>query len=165
MPKLMKLAEPQPMKRIAPGYDMRTLRKQVSCYIYMLWYVPSVHSSFYHFLEHICKLKVDAMHTEVAIRVDLQEKLYYQNDTMFTYVADLLKAQKKNARTMKTHVVSLQDELYTLQQERAVLVEKITEAQTTSEACLILMPCHTIPHHTMPYMFHTLQYKLKNIIT
>lgn len=78
------------------------------------------------------------MHTEVALRVDLQEKLYYQNDTMFTYVHDLLKAQKKNSRTMKTHVVALQDELFTLQQERAVLVEKITEAQTTSEVCAIL---------------------------
>lgn len=74
------------------------------------------------------------MHNEVALRVDLQEKLYHQNEVMFTYVADLLRAQKKNARTMKTHVVSLQEELYTLQQERAVLVEKITEAQTTSEA-------------------------------
>jgi hypothetical protein len=30
MPKLEKLAEPAPMKRVAPGYDMRTLRKQVS---------------------------------------------------------------------------------------------------------------------------------------
>ena len=29
MPKLEKLAEPQPMKRTVPGYDMRTLRKQV----------------------------------------------------------------------------------------------------------------------------------------
>jgi hypothetical protein len=74
------------------------------------------------------------MHAEVAIRVDLQEKLYYQNDTMFAYISDLLKAQKKNARTMKVHVTSLQEELYTLQQERAVLVEKITAAQTTKEA-------------------------------
>lgn len=30
MPKLVKIVEPQPMKRIVPGYDMRTLRKQVT---------------------------------------------------------------------------------------------------------------------------------------
>jgi len=105
MPKLTKLAEPTPMKRVAAGYDMRTLRKQV-----------------------------DTMHAEVALRVDLQQKLYEQNDIMFSYVHELLKAQKKNSRTMKTHVISLQEELYTLQQERAVLVSQITEAQTTKDA-------------------------------
>jgi septal ring factor EnvC (AmiA/AmiB activator) len=78
--------------------------------------------------------QVDAMHAEVALRVDLQQKLYEQNDTMFSYVHELLKAQKKNSRTMKTHVISLQEELHTLQQERAVLVSQITEAQTTKEA-------------------------------
>jgi hypothetical protein len=78
--------------------------------------------------------QVDAMHSEVAIRVDLQNKLYEQNDTMFSYVHELLKAQKRNARTMKTHVVALQDELFTLQQERVALVDKITEAQSTKDA-------------------------------
>lgn len=82
----------------------------------------------------LTSLQVDTMHSEIAQRVDLQDKLYHQNDVMFTYIAELLKAQKKNSRTMKTHVVALQQEVCTLHQEREVLVSKVTEAMTTKEA-------------------------------
>ena len=74
------------------------------------------------------------MHKEIQVRVELQEKLYTQNDLMFQYVTELFKAQKRNARTMKTHVLELQQQLQTLQEERQVLVDKITVAQGTKEA-------------------------------
>ena len=74
------------------------------------------------------------MHSEIAIRVDLQQKLFQQNDIMFSYVHELLKAQRKNERTMKTHVLSLQEELFSLQEEKSVLVDKITAAYTTKDA-------------------------------
>ena len=74
------------------------------------------------------------MHKEVALRVNLQEKLYYQNETMFNYVHELIKAQKKNERTMKSHVLALQEALYASQQEKSALVDKIVTGQATKDA-------------------------------
>lgn len=99
-PQLEKVSEPKPVKRIAPGYDMRTLRKQL-----------------------------DQLHQDILDRVENQGLLYRQNETLWTYMMDLLDCNKTNAVKIQDHVETLHDELHALHRERVELAEKLQKGQ------------------------------------
>lgn len=99
-PQLSKVSEPKPVSRIAPGYDMRTLRKQV-----------------------------DQLNREILDRVDNQSQLYSQNERLWNYMKLLLESNKSNAVKLHDYMGALQEELQSVQKERAVLAERLRAGQ------------------------------------
>ena len=105
VPELTKVPEPRPLKRAPPpGYDMRTLRKQL-----------------------------DFLYAEIDERTETQALLYRQNEELWNYTQSLLEANKVNVSTMRSQVTCLHDELRTLHDERKILAEKLQLAQNSSE--------------------------------
>lgn len=99
-PELAKVSEPKPVKRLAPGYDMRTLRKQV-----------------------------DQLHQDILERVENQGLLYSQNKKLWTYMRDLLENNKINALKVRHQMSLLHNELHELHMQRAQLAEKLRAGQ------------------------------------
>jgi hypothetical protein len=110
-PQLAKVSEPKPVKRIAPGYDMRTLRKQV-----------------------------DQLHQDILERVENQGLLYSQNEKLWTYMRDLLENNKVNAVKIREHMSLLHNELHTVHLQRAKLAEKLRAGQAL-KSVLPLVTC------------------------
>ena len=105
VPDLTKVPEPRPLKRApAPGYDMRTLRKQL-----------------------------DFLYTEIDERSESQALIFRQNQELWDYTQLLLQANKTNVNTMRSQVASLHDELRTVHEERNMLAEKLQLAQNSKE--------------------------------
>ena len=99
-PELAKLSDPKPLPRIVPGYDMRTLRKQL-----------------------------DTLHTEIRERTEQHQHVYAQNEQLWDYIRKLLEYNKSNASTMKNHINTLNNELAILHAERRDLATKLQEAR------------------------------------
>ena len=97
VPTLVKVPEPKPPVRPPPpGYDMRTLRKQ---------------------LEYLS--------SEIADKVETQSLLYRQNEQLWCYIQELLEANKLNAQLMRGEVLRLHEELKTVHSDRRTLAEKL----------------------------------------
>lgn len=99
-PELTKISDPKPLPRIVPGYDMRTLRKQL-----------------------------DTLHTEIRERTEQHQHVYAQNEQLWEYIRKLLEYNKTNAVTMKNHISTLNNELTILHAERRDLASKLQEAR------------------------------------
>jgi hypothetical protein len=110
MPDIIKVQEP--MKRKAPLHpanDMKTLRKQ------------------YEFLQE-----------EVQERTENYNAICYQNEQLWSYIQELLEANKGNAVKMKDYVKNLNEELRTVYRERTQYAEKLEMAKSTQQMLLDL---------------------------
>ena len=97
VPNIIKVPEPKVPKRPPPpGYDMRTLRKQV---------------------EHLTE--------EIHEKQEVQSLLYHQNEQLWKYIQDLLESNKANAHIMRNEVMKLHIELKNVHRERYQMVEKL----------------------------------------
>jgi predicted nucleic acid-binding Zn-ribbon protein len=79
-----------------PGYDMKTLRKQL-----------------------------ESLHAEIDERTVAQQLLYRQNEELWNYTQTLMEANKINVSTMQSHIQTLHSELSELHGERKALAEKL----------------------------------------
>jgi hypothetical protein len=115
LPSLTKVSEPKQIKKVAPGYDMRTLRKQV-----------------------------DQLHQDISERVENQGILYSQNEVLWNYLLELLESNKKNGIMLKSQISKMHEELHALHLERAILAEKLRQGQASREVtCFFFL--HTFP--------------------
>lgn len=97
VPTIIKVPEPKPPVRPPPpGYDMRTLRKQL-----------------------------EYLNSEIADKVETQSLLYRQNEQLWCYIQELLEANKLNAQLMRGEVLRLHEELKVVHGERRSLAEKL----------------------------------------
>lgn len=104
-PHLQQILAPQQSKKApVPGYDMRTLRKQV-----------------------------DFLHTEIAEFSDYQGKLYQQNGQLVEYIRSLLEANKSNSVVLRDQMKTLHEEMRSLHDKRADLAERLTLARTSKD--------------------------------
>lgn len=105
LPNLTKVPEPKAPKRPPPpGYDMRTLRKQV---------------------EHLSE--------EIHEKQEIQSLLYHQNEQLWRYIQELLESNKVNAHIMRSEVMKLHLELKDVHRERYQMVEKLQMIRVSSE--------------------------------
>ena len=104
-PHLQLIQAPQQSKKApVPGYDMRTLRKQI-----------------------------DFLQDEVAEYTDYQGKLYQQNGQLVDYIRSLLEANKNNSSVLRDQIKALHDEMKSLHDKRADLAEKLTLARSSKD--------------------------------
>jgi len=97
VPTIIKVPEPKPPVRPPPpGYDMRTLRKQL-----------------------------EYLNNEITDKVETQSLLYRQNEQLWCYIQELLEANKLNAQLMRTEALRLHEELKSVHNERRSLAEKL----------------------------------------
>jgi hypothetical protein len=100
-PEMTRMGPPKELPKLPPpGYDMRTLRKQV-----------------------------DALQNELEDRIDGQADLYEQNEQLWSYMETLLAANSMNAQRLRDHVGLLHRELYALHSERYRLASKLKDAR------------------------------------
>lgn len=105
VPNITKVPEPKrPSRPPPPGYDMRTLRKQ---------------------LEHLNEEFEEREHT--------QGLLYTQNEQLWAYIQELLEANKANAQLMRGEVVKLHVELKNAHRERFNIAEKLQLARNSKQ--------------------------------
>lgn len=104
-PQLQQIQAPQQAKKVpVPGYDMRTLRKQI-----------------------------DFLQEEVSQYTDYQGKLYQQNGQLVDYIRSLLEANKNNSSVLREQMKALHDEMKSLHEKRADLAEKLTLARSSKD--------------------------------
>jgi hypothetical protein len=105
VPNIVKVPEPAPPKRQPPaGYDMRTLRKQL-----------------------------EFLTVEIEEREDTQNLLYTQNEQLWSYIQDLMEANKANAQLMRGEVLKLHTELKNAHKERFNIAEKLQLARNSKQ--------------------------------
>ena len=105
MPSITKVPEPKaPKKPPPPGYDMRTLRKQLEFY-----------------------------NDEIQERTETQALLYSQNEQLWLYIQDLLESSKTNGNMMRQHVLQLHNELKVAHKERFLMAEKLATARDSKQ--------------------------------
>jgi hypothetical protein len=121
-PELSKVSEPKPFLKVTPGYDMRTLRKQI-----------------------------DAMHSDITERCESQAILYKQNEQLWSYLQALLRSNKKNALALSSHVNQLNAELNQLHIDKVLLAEKLTIAQSAQKDLNELSEEHTQVESSLLY--------------
>ncbi|KAJ1416474.1 hypothetical protein B484DRAFT_154676 [Ochromonadaceae sp. CCMP2298] len=103
IPSITKVPEPQAPKRPPPaGYDMRTLRRQLSF-----------------------------LNEELGEQAQTQVLLHTQNEQLWMYVQDLLEANKANAHLMRGEVLRLHGELKHVHKERYQVAEKLLLARNS----------------------------------
>lgn len=104
-PDLVKVSEPAPPRRPPPpGYDMKTLRKQL-----------------------------DYLQQEINERADSQRQVCSQNEQLWQYVEDLLQANQFNAAQMREHVNRINEELRRAHKERYELAERLELARNSKQ--------------------------------
>lgn len=97
MPDLGPLPEPLPPRRPPPpGYDMKTYRRQI-----------------------------EYLQDEINSRIDNYNAVCHQNEKLFSYVQELVKANDFNVNNMKEYCRKVHEELRLVKRERAQLVEKL----------------------------------------
>lgn len=97
MPDLGPLPEPLPPRRPPPpGYDMKTYRRQI-----------------------------EYLQDEINSRIDNYNAVCHQNEKLFSYVQELVKANDFNVNNMKDYCRKVHEELRLVKRERAQLVEKL----------------------------------------
>ena len=100
---IKKIIEPRDLRSSRlppPGYDMRTLRKQV-----------------------------DSLHQEIENRTESQEQMYSQNIVLWEYLKTLFKVNKSNAEKLQTYFKTLHSELLHIHKERHKLAQRLKMAQ------------------------------------
>ena len=103
-PNISRIQAPQGLRKLPPpGYDMRTLRKQV-----------------------------DVLQDELEDRIESQSDLYEQNEQLWSYMDNLMDANKINSERLREHVGLLHRELYALHRERFRLAAKLREARDSA---------------------------------
>lgn len=103
-PNISRIQAPQGLRKLPPpGYDMRTLRKQV-----------------------------DVLQEELEDRIESQSDLYEQNEQLWAYMDTLMDANKINSERLRDHVGLLHRELYALHRERFRLAAKLREARDSA---------------------------------
>ena len=98
-PTIKRLIEPRNLKLSKlppPGYDMKTLRKQV-----------------------------DSLHEEIQFTIEQQEEMYLQNHILWDYLKNLYKSNLENSDKLKKYFQSLQKELFIVYNERHKLSQKL----------------------------------------
>ena len=139
-PDLPKLSDPKPLPRIVPGYDMRTLRKQL-----------------------------DTLHVEIRERTEQHQNVYSQNEQLWDYIRKLLEYNKTNASTMKGHINTLNNELSILHAERRDLAAKLHEAKhyrqvryTLHYLLTICSPYHLLKRRELLWMLSCIKHSSYN---
>jgi len=103
-PDLERMPPPKELPKLPPpGYDMRTLRRQV-----------------------------DALQSELEQRIDGQADLYVQNERLWDYMDSLLDANRLNSERLKDHVGLLHRELFALHRERFRLATALKDARDSA---------------------------------
>jgi predicted nucleic acid-binding Zn-ribbon protein len=90
--------------RLTPGYDMRTLRKQL-----------------------------EGLVAEIEERTHTQHLLYRQNEELWAYTQTLMEANKVNVQTMQQQMHQLHSELRELHAERTDLAHKLQHTNNANE--------------------------------
>lgn len=93
-----------------PGYDMRTLRKQV-----------------------------DSLHQEIENRIEAQEIMYVQNNVLWEYVKSLYKCNRDNAEKLRDYFQELHSELIKVHKERCSLAQRLSIAQSSESVLKMLI--------------------------
>jgi hypothetical protein len=111
MPDIIKVREPLPLNRNPPvkGYDMKTLRAQLS------------------FLQE-----------EMNEKNENYNEICYQNEQLWSYISQLLEANKTNILKMKEYTSSLTKELQIIYKERLEYAEKLEMARSSQQMLLDL---------------------------
>lgn len=105
MPNIIKVPGPQaPRKPPPPGYDMRTLRRQL-----------------------------EFLTIEIEEKEATQQQLYQQNEQLWSYIQDLLDANNANTHLMRDEILKLHEELKTVHKERFSIAEKLQLALNSKE--------------------------------
>lgn len=106
VPQLTKVPPPPTGARRPPqpGYDMRTLRRQL-----------------------------DFLNQELQGGEERQHLLYLQNEQLWHYIQELLQANKSNAQLMRSEVGRLQSELRSVYKERQQLAEQLLLARNSKD--------------------------------
>ena len=108
VPELTIVPNQKPFRKAPlPGFDMKTLRKQI-----------------------------EYLQLEIEDRIDTQQLLYKQNQELWGYCRSLLECNKANAELMKNQVRALHDELCQLHNERLSLTEKLENAEHSKQMLL-----------------------------
>jgi hypothetical protein len=97
-PKLRKITEPNPLSRMTPGYDMRTIRKQV-----------------------------EQLRQEVVSHVEVQGSLYNQNEILWNYLKDLVSSNESNSQILEAEVMKFHGELERLHLEKASAADELRD--------------------------------------
>ncbi|RYH26003.1 hypothetical protein EON65_15075 [archaeon] len=105
VPEFAHVHEPLPPKKPPPpGYDLKTLRKQV-----------------------------EYLNEEIRERQQNTAAMSVQNNQLWDYIQELLEANKFNAATMRTKVAQLNEELRVAQKERFLLLQKLDLAKNSKK--------------------------------
>lgn len=99
-PKIKKITQPTPWKRINPGYDMRTLRKQI-----------------------------EEIRNEIIQRFELQGLLYNENEVLWNYLKELYQSFEKNSTILHSQIEKTNQTLQDLHYEKAEIADKLRDAQ------------------------------------
>lgn len=102
MPRIGRHTEPRPFHKSAPGYDMKTLRRQL-----------------------------DAMAGELEERFALQAALYRQNESLWAFAESLLRLNQQYGEQTGRQLTVLQTRFRLLQGERVGVCVQMVEAQVS----------------------------------
>eukprot|EP01038_Epipyxis_sp_PR26KG_P004078 gene4078-5824_t len=107
LPSLPELIKVPPQSSInhgppPPGYDMKTLRKQIEYYSH-----------------------------ESLVLTDTQSRLYAQNEQLWRYIQELLDANRENAVAVRAYVSELNNELNSVYQERRRISHYLVTARSS----------------------------------
>lgn len=100
VPRIGRHQEPRPFHKAAPGYDMKTLRRQL-----------------------------DAMGAELHERYALQAALYGQNEQLWAYAEGLLRLNQVYGEQTGAQLAQLHSRFQLLQDQRAEICLKMIDAQ------------------------------------
>jgi hypothetical protein len=103
-PKLAKIIEPEPFSRVTPGYDMRTLRKQI-----------------------------EQLRQEILNHVEVQGIIYNQNEVLWNYLKDLVRSNETNSQILEFQILKFSDEFKRLSLERAQQADELRDLKLKSE--------------------------------
>jgi uncharacterized membrane-anchored protein YhcB (DUF1043 family) len=104
-PKLKKILEAKPISRISPGYDMRTVRKQI-----------------------------EQLRQEIVDHVEVQGFVYNQNEILWNHFKDLFQVNDRSSTVLYEEVDKLNRHLETLFFEKARLADELRDAQEMVKA-------------------------------
>jgi hypothetical protein len=93
----------------APGYDMRTLRKQV-----------------------------DSLLMEIEIRAKAHEEIYFQNQVLWDYLKTLYRRSGENAQHLRDYFHQLYQELISVHRERFSLCQRLKMARNSENVLKLL---------------------------
>jgi hypothetical protein len=99
-PKLKKISEIKSFQRISPGYDMRTVRKQI-----------------------------EQLRQEIIDHVEVQGLVYNQNEILWNYLKDLYQVNERSSLVLNEEVNKWNQHLEKLYYEKAKLADHLRDAQ------------------------------------